>query len=149
MPTKEELQSKLETLKTKLDEREFKYYFINGIENFIFHLDNFQNLRTKEKITTQIEDYLTLAIGKVGEEEKVFEKSKKLAPFIYNIAYVYKLEQGFIKEPDLMITFLLLVIFFFLLILVLPKFNALLICSSLFIIYFIRGYLKTKSKRVF
>lgn len=101
MPTKEELYFQLEELKEKLTYRQFKFYYINSIENFIFHLDSFQNIRIQEQMANKLEDYLKQASSKVEEQGTSLDKIIKLSPAFHDIMYVYRLELGFIKKTDL------------------------------------------------
>lgn len=149
MPTKEELYFQLEELKEKLTYRQFKFYYINSIENFIFHLDSFQNIRIQEQMANKLEDYLKQASSKVEEQGTPLDKIIKLSPAFHDIMYVYRLELGFIKKTDLFLILLLASIFFLLLAFVLTKFQSFLICFSVFVIYSIWSYLKLKARKVY
>lgn len=149
MPTKEELYFQLEELKEKLTYRQFKFYYINSIENFIFHLDSFQNIRIQEQMANKLEDYLKQASSKVEEQGTSLDKIIKLSPAFHDIMYVYRLELGFIKKTDLFLILLLASIFFLLLAFVLTKFQSFLICFSVFVIYSIWSYLKLKARKVY
>src|SRR5215210_2705669 len=109
------LYSKVESMKAMLPKREWKYYHLQSIENFIYHLKSFETERTRERMANEIEKYLELVAEKMHEELEPHDKSKQLFPSIWKLSDTYKYEVGFIQKPSYLVTFILLVALFFLL----------------------------------
>ena|SRR5438093_3451890 len=111
----EELYLKLNRLKEIISKREWLCYRVIGIENFIYHLKSIKNERSRDRAAVEINKYLDLAIEMVHEEGRLFDKGRRLNPYIENIAVVYEVEAGFILKPYYRPITLLLICLFLLL----------------------------------
>jgi hypothetical protein len=143
------LYSKLEEIKAKLEEKEWRYYYLTSVENFIYHLSNFKNERTREKVSSDIEKYLEIVVEKIDEETTSEKKAKKLFPYIWKIANIYKLELGFIKKPSWFTFSVLSITLFFLMRISFAIAESLLICVAVFTLYSAYVFLKIKTRKVF
>src|SRR5215210_9105478 len=109
MVEQEELSIRLQTLKRMLSKREWKYYHIYSLENFIYHIDSIKNERCRQRVAIEINNYFDLANKKIAEESTLMIKGKELAGPIWELSYVYKVEVGFIQKPHLIITLFLVI----------------------------------------
>jgi hypothetical protein len=138
------LNQKVTELKNLLPKREWKYYHLGSIENFIYHLKSFDNDRTREWMSDEINNYLDLAFIKVGVDLRPLEKAMDLGPLIWKISDPYKNHLGFVKNPDLLITTVLAIVAFFLLKIFIRKNEALLLCAICYSAYLTHAYIKKK-----
>jgi hypothetical protein len=144
-----ELYLKLEFLKTNIPKNEWKYYRLLQIENFIYHLKNIKNERTREKAADDINDFLGFALEKSTELLSPIEKGKALFPVFWRLCDLYTYELGFIRKPDIIITS---VIFSFLFIFFRFFYNnsaAFVITFCFFLLYMFYAYPKLKAKKVY
>jgi hypothetical protein len=109
------LQAKLEVLKSTLEKKQWKYYHIESVQNFIYHLNSFPSERTQNRIAGKINAYFSLLEEKVKKEHDVHKLARELYPSIWSIADEYKYGLGFISKPSYMLhLFVWLAIFFIL-----------------------------------
>jgi hypothetical protein len=109
------LQAKLEVLKSTLKKKQWKYYHIESVQNFIYHLNSFPSERTQNRIAGKINAYFSLLEEKVKKEHDVHKLARELYPSIWSIADEYKYGLGFISKPSYMLhLFVWLAIFFIL-----------------------------------
>lgn len=59
--SKQDLQDKLDQLKASILRSHWWCYKIDGVQNFIYHLDSFHSERIRNKIAKDIFDYLCQA----------------------------------------------------------------------------------------
>lgn len=150
MVDKEKLEVLFTEVKSAIPEREWKYYHIQSVDNFIYHLESFKNERTRERMIVDIGKYLQTVAQKVSEEEtRVHDKSKQLFPLIWKIAETYKFEIGFIQKPSYLVTIVLIVPLFFLLRIPLNASTSFMVCGFISVAYSIYGCFKVKAKKVF
>lgn len=74
MIEEKELSLKLETLKETIPKKEWHYYNLHSIENFIYHLNDIKSERTREKTAVDINNYLELVSKKTFEDSTTFDK---------------------------------------------------------------------------
>jgi hypothetical protein len=109
------LQAKLEVLKSTLEKKQWKYYHIESVQNFIYHLNSFPSERTQNRIAGKINAYFSLLEEKVKKEHDVHKLARELYPSLWSIADEYKYGLGFISKPSYMLhLFVWLAIFFIL-----------------------------------
>jgi hypothetical protein len=109
------LQSKLDALKSTIERNQWKYYHIESVQNFIFHLNNFPSERTQYRMAGKIKAYLSLLEERTKKEHDIHELAKELYPSIWSISDEYKYGLGFISKPSyLLLLFIELVLFFIL-----------------------------------
>jgi hypothetical protein len=109
------LQAKLEVLKSTLEKKQWKYYHIESVQNFIYHLNSFPSERTQNRIAGKINAYFSLLEEKVKKQHDVHKLARELYPSIWSIADEYKYGLGFISKPSYMLhLFVWLAIFFIL-----------------------------------
>ena len=100
MIDEQKLNFELEKIKELLKKREYKYFHIESIENFIYHLKSIQNERTRERMAILIDEYISLASEKMYEPSTEHDKYKELFPSIWKLYFTYKDEVGFIRKPN-------------------------------------------------
>ncbi|HKB43625.1 MAG TPA: hypothetical protein VKC90_04525 [Chitinophagaceae bacterium] len=144
-----ELYSRLNELKQRIPEKEWIYYHLLGVENFIYHLKNISNERSRERTINAITNYLDLVYEKTKEDSRSIEKGKELAPSIWKLSDIYRHEVGFIRKPDYLIISIIVICLFFLLKISLNTFQAFGISVLVFAGYMIYGYIKIKAKKVY
>lgn len=97
--SKQLLQTKLDLIKSSVLPENRWYYHIEGVENFIYHLDNFPSERTKYRVSKDIFEYLCQVEEKLSENREPGPSMKELTPSFWKISQVYKLELGFSRKP--------------------------------------------------
>lgn len=97
--SKETLRENLDAIKRGITKRQRLYYHIDAVENFIYHLSNLPTERRQERTAKDIQNYLTLLEEKIKREHDMTVVAKELAPYIWNISHVYKLDLGFVSKP--------------------------------------------------
>ena len=113
MTDEQHLYIELEKIKASLPKKEWKYYHLLSVENFIYHLKNFKSERTRERMVIGIEKYIKSVSEKMHEASTVHNKSKELFPAIWELSDTYKYEIGFIQRPSYLVTSILLFALFF------------------------------------
>ena len=98
--SKETLQEELDGIKSDMPKRQWRYYYIESIQNFIYHLDNFPSERTQERIAVKIKDYLDMLRIRTSEEHDLHDLAKQLLPDVWKLSREYVDFQGFIKKPS-------------------------------------------------
>lgn len=113
--SRETLQEKLDAIELSIAEEEKKYYYLESIGNFIYHLHSFPSERTQARLANKINDYLLLLQEKRMEEHDLHEMAKQLLPDVWKISNEYQDELGFVRKPSYFFRLVLGVILFFLL----------------------------------
>lgn len=149
MNSEQSLQTKVNELKAVLPEREWKYYHLGSIDNFIFHLKNLENDRTRAEVAAQLEVFLDLAKSIVSSEDKLLTKAMDLGPLLWKIALPYKTDLGFIKKPDILVSSILAIILFFILCFFSSFENSIVVCSLFYSLYLMFGWYKTHKRLVY
>jgi hypothetical protein len=72
------LQSKLDALKSTRERNQWKYYHIESVQNFIFHLNNIPSERTQNRMAGKIKAYLSLLEERTEKEHDIHELAKEL-----------------------------------------------------------------------
>src|SRR5690349_17946394 len=106
------LLAELEKIKTSIDPKQWKYYYLQSVENFIFHLNSFSRERTRETTAIEILNYLMSVKEQMNIEASVHSKGKALFPAIWHILQTYKYELGFIQRPGHFVIFIILLVLF-------------------------------------
>ena len=96
----ETLQEKLDAISHGFTKRQKKYYYIESIQNFIYHLNSFPSERTQKRMADAIHSYLFLLQEKLSEEHDLHLLAKELLPHVWKIGNAYKDELGFINKPS-------------------------------------------------
>jgi hypothetical protein len=149
METEKILLHKVNELKVMLPKREWKYYHLGSIENFVFHLKNIKNDRTRVEIATQIDSFLSQVITKSRSDEKLLTKAMDLGPLLWRIALPYKNDLGFIKKPDILISLFMAFFSFVILCFFTSAVNSIVVCGLFYSLYLIFGFYKIKRRLVY
>ncbi|HYH16324.1 MAG TPA: hypothetical protein VD794_13940 [Flavisolibacter sp.] len=112
---KEALQDKLDAIQNIIPNKQWWYFQLEGIQNFIYHLDNIPSERTKARTAKSIEDYLNLLGEKILQEQDRRALAKELTPYFWQISNVYRDELGFINKPVYPFLLIALTILYFIL----------------------------------
>jgi hypothetical protein len=94
------LQSRLDALKSTIEKKQWKYYHIESVQNFIYHLTSFPCERTQYRMAGKINAYLSLLEERVKREHDIHELARELYPSIWSISDEYKNGLGFISKPS-------------------------------------------------
>lgn len=95
-----ELQQKFELVKNKISPELQANYHLEAIGNFIFHLNAIENIRTRSRVTIEIDNYLDHILTKDIAEINPHEEFKvNFANTIYYLSSTYSHEVGFISKP--------------------------------------------------
>ena len=143
-----QLMFKVNELKEIIPKNEWRYYYLQSVENFIYHLKSFKNERTRNRMAVEIEKYLEIVFEKLNQALHPQDKAKQLLPLIWKISITYQHELGFITVNYLWILLLLIPLFIFLN----TTYNwaiSLGVCIITFTIYAISRFIKVKSKKFY
>jgi hypothetical protein len=99
--TKGSLQKKLDAIKDVISKKQWLYYHIEALQNFIHHLDNISSDRTRARTAKNIDKFLSMLDERVKEDHDRHALAKELAPHVWNITHVYRDELGFIRKAIL------------------------------------------------
>ncbi|NTS39867.1 hypothetical protein HRG84_03040 [Flavisolibacter sp. BT320] len=144
-----ELMLNVQKLKEIIPEREWRYYYLQSVENFIYHLKSFKNERTKERMASDIEKYVKIVYEKLNEASYPQDKARELLPLVWKISNTYKDELGFTRRPTYLGIVLLLIPLFFLLKTSYSFSTSLSICVFAFATYTVYSYIKVKKRKVY
>ena len=97
---KETLQEKLEAITQSITRKQWKYYHVESVQNFIYHLYSFPSERTQARMAVKISNYLSMLQEKINKEPDVHSLARELYPTIWSIADEYKHGLGFISKPS-------------------------------------------------
>jgi hypothetical protein len=147
--SKETLQQKLNTIKETRAKRQWKYYHLESVQNFIVHLNSFSSERTRERIAIKIDDYLSLLAEKISEEHNPHSLAKELYPSIWRIADEYKYGVGFISKPSYPLYFFIWTALFFILKSSVGSWVAIGVVAAIVIISIFRSQTKIKAQKYF
>jgi len=147
--SKKELQTKLDALIQTITKRHWLYFRIRGVQNFIYHLDNIANERTRARMAQAIFAYITLLEERAHIEDDLFAAGRELTPHHWQIARVYSDELGFITEPDYFFLFLVLTIAYFILAAMFTSTAALIVVAVFAIGRIIYNYFKVQQRKFY
>jgi hypothetical protein len=145
----DELKLEVEKLKEIIPQREWRYYYLNSVENFIYHLKSFKDERTRARMVGEIKNYLEKIYEKVNQNIYPQDKAKQLMPELWRISNTYKDELGFTSRPTYFGMLILLIPLFFIL---KSNYNfsiGLVICVFVFCTYVVYSYIKVKSRKIY
>jgi len=145
----ESLQEKLDVIIHSITRKKWKYYHIESIQNFIYHLNSFPSERTRERVAIKIESYLSLLQDKINEEHDVHSLARELYPSIWSIADEYKHGLDFIKKPSYFFNVIIWVGLFFILKSSFDTLIGLGVVAAIAIVTVIRTQMKIKARRYF
>ena len=143
------LFEKLNSIKQFISKREFRYYHIDSIDNFIFHIDKFNSERTSVRMAHQIDEYLTLLNQKLNEPHDKHELAMELFPHIWKIADTYKYELGFRHSTPFWMIIAIWTVVFFIVNATGPAWMAIIAAVVGAIVHAIWVYTKKKTRRFF
>jgi len=149
MSTEERLNIALNGIKASILKNEWKYYHIQSVENFIYHLKNLNGERTRDRMAAEIEAYMKLVAEKNKEELSLHDKSKELFPAIWKMSDTYKYEVGFIQKPSYITIGILIVGLIFVLLIFSTLLVSLATCTIILIIYLSYCYFKMKDRKFY
>jgi hypothetical protein len=109
MSTQERLFLELEQKKALVEKDEWKYYYFEILENFIYHIPNLKDRRTRNEAVIEIEKYLSLVGDKINSQSTKYEKGKELLPHLWKLGITYKNEAGFILKPNYVVVAILII----------------------------------------
>lgn len=145
----EDLMFKVKKLKETIPAREWRYYYLQSVENFIYHLKSFKSERTRERMANEIEKYLAIVAEKMYQTSNVHYKAKQLFPLIWKISNTYKDELSFTSRPTYLGILLLLIPLFFLLRATYNFSIAFGVCAFVFGSYVVYSYIKVKARKFY
>src|SRR5687768_1084331 len=94
MLSKENFTERLQSM-APFTELEYLYYHLEGIENFIYHLDSIKAKRKRKRAEARIDKFLVLLEQRRTEGVNVEDLSKELFPYFGDIQTIYVEEVGF------------------------------------------------------
>ena len=149
MTPEDELYSKLNELKQTIPKREWRYYHLLAIDNFIYHLRSIKNERSRIRTADGIGNLLQLVSTKLNDNSRLIDKGKALAPSVWQLSDIYRYEVGFIAKPDFFIMSIVGVCLFFLLQISFNALQSLIITVIICSVYSFYAYLKTRARKVY
>lgn len=147
--SKETLQEKLEVITQSITRKQWKYYHIESVQNFIYHLYSFPSERTQERMAIKINSYLSLLQEKINEEHDVHSLARELYPSMWGIADEYKHGLAFINKPSYFLNFIIWVALFFILKSSFGTLVGLGVVAAIVIVTMIRTQMKIKARKYF
>ncbi|HEX2534852.1 MAG TPA: hypothetical protein VHK69_14000 [Chitinophagaceae bacterium] len=94
-----QLQEKLQALKGVLTQRQWMYFHLEAIGNFIYHLPSFSSDRTQARLSRHIHDYLELVDKRHSEAPDLLLLARELTPHMWRIMGDYRQELNFVGKP--------------------------------------------------
>jgi hypothetical protein len=125
--SKRSLEDKLGYLQESITKTEWKYYHLQGLENFIYHLDNLESDRTKARVAKGIFEYLCLVEEKIKQSQnfllsdrREYRKNlntirRELTPQHWALSHFYSHELGFVIHPYYPLLVISMILLFFIL----------------------------------
>jgi|GEM_PF-2443645 hypothetical protein len=150
MVEEKDLYEKLNGLKMSIPETHWFYFHIESIDNFIFHLPNIKNERTRARAAGQIRQYLDVIEQKSQDDFEPIETYKYLhRTYIWHISHFFTDELGFIQKPHYLLHALLAIVITALLQLALSLWLAVSIVVLLFTLKMLSDTIKIKKRRFY
>jgi hypothetical protein len=146
---RETLQERLDIITQSVTRKQWKYYHIKSVQNFIYHLDSFSSERTQERMAVKINSYLSLLHEKINEGHDVHSLARELYPSIWSIADEYKHELSFISKPSYLLQLIIWVALFFILKSSFGTLVGVCIVAAIAIVTLIRTRIKIKARKYF
>jgi hypothetical protein len=144
------IQTKLQSLKSIIPKDEWKYFHIESVENFIFHLDNIESDRTRKRIENEINFFLVLVEKELAGQKSLTAIYKDLySKKLHSIATFYQDELRFIKKPYYPLTILGFIILFAVLFKFVNIFFAIIITILSIVFYLLRTSSKIRAKKYY
>jgi hypothetical protein len=144
-----ELREKLDNIKRQIPKKLWRFYYLESISNFIYHLPNFKSERIGNNNAVRINEYLDHVAQRLSQEHDHRQFARELFQMVWKLSNDFKLELGFINKPFYAFN----IIFWFLIFVLLYKSASILIAISLttaFVVFRIAYfYSKVKSRKVF
>lgn len=147
--SKETLQEKLDAITHSITPKRWKYYHIESIQNFIFHLDSFPSERTQERMAGKLGSYLSLLQKRINQEHDLHSLARELYPSVWSIADEYKYGLGFISKPSYYFHFIIWVVLFFILKYSFAAWISFGVVAAIAIITIIRTQKKIKARKYY
>ena len=144
----QQLTGKLEEIKASLDARQWKYYHLTSIDNFVYHLKSFKDEGTRQRMATELALYLESVNEKISKVSNVHQSGKELFPAVWKISETYKYEIGFIRRPAYTIAIILLAGLFLVLKWFINYWLAAAICVLIALVYSLYSYVKMKDRKI-
>lgn len=120
-----ELTTRLAELKSSIPKDDWKYFHLESIENFIYHLPSIANERTRARTAEAIGDYLDVVRKRSSEPFDRKQTYKELfGTHIWSLSHVFTDDLNFIMKPDYLVFSFLMLILGFVLFLTLPLWTA-------------------------
>jgi hypothetical protein len=113
--SKQVLQDKLDEIKSSILRSHWWAYHVEGVQNFIYHLDCFHSDKIKNKIAKDIFEYLCQAEEKINQNQTPRRSAMELISVFNPICQIYEDELGFILKPDWLFWVLGMILLFFVL----------------------------------
>jgi Flp pilus assembly protein TadB len=143
------LQSKLDALKSTIERKQWKYYHIGSVQNFILHLNNFPSKRTQNRIAGKINSYISLLEERTKKEHDIHELARELYPSIWSISDEYKYGLGFTSKPSYLLYLFVWLVLFFILKSYFGAWIAFGIVAAIGIVTIVRTQMKIKERKYY
>jgi hypothetical protein len=143
------LQSKLDALKSTIERKQWKYYHIESVQNFILHLNNFPSGRTQNRIAGKISAYISLLEVRMKKEHDIHELARELYPSIWSISDEYKYGLGFISKPSYLLHLFIWLVLFFILKSCFGAWIAFGVVAAIGIVTIVRTQMKIKERKYY
>jgi len=147
--SKETLQERLDVIIQSVTPRQWKYYHIECVQNFIFHLNSFPSERTQDRMAGKLDSYLSLLEKRIKQEHDLHSLARELYPLVWSIADEYKYELGFISKPSYFLHLIIWVILFFILRGSFGTWISIGVVAAIAIVTIIRTQLKIKARKYY
>ena len=150
MVAEKDLDTRLTQLKTSISDSEWFYFHLESIDNFIFHLPNIENERTRFRGAEKIRQYLEVIEQRSKFPFDPIETYKDLnRTYIWPISHFYTDELGFIQKPDYPLYIIFAFIIGFVMQLILPVWLAISIVVVLFTLKIVSNSIKMRKRKFY
>jgi hypothetical protein len=145
-----DLVQRINQIKNDIPETEWTYFHLEAVDNFIYHLPNIENQRTRERISRKIAQCLQVV------EQRHYWSYDRIDTYQFiNRAYVfpisddYKFELGFISKPNLFLFSIEVIALAFFLQWTLPLWLAVLITCTYVVWKVVRNNKKIRERKFY
>ena len=146
----QKLKSNFKKLRNDIPQNIQIYYHVESINNFILHLDEIRNDKTKIRICENLLSCIDFIHTRMRDNENLRDCYKEIfSKHIYYLGNIYRDELGFIKKPYYPLTVLIFIILFILIYFMAGLTQSLLFVSATAIIFIVYNYRKIIKKKYY